>query len=82
MIPRQVRIDQEQYRALEEIAKKEDRSIGYLIRQLIKLFLEGNRRQARRQLLPVGRAFCRLAEVARESGDGNSSLVATCRAAT
>jgi predicted transcriptional regulator len=37
--PRQVRID-EQYRALEEIGQQEDRSVSYLIRQAIKLFIE------------------------------------------
>jgi predicted transcriptional regulator len=40
MTPRQVRIDDEQYGALEEIGWLEDRSVSYLIRQAIKLFLE------------------------------------------
>ena len=38
--PRQIRIDDEHYRALEEIGRQEDRSVSYLIRQAIKLYLE------------------------------------------
>jgi predicted transcriptional regulator len=38
--PRQVSIDDEHYRALEEIGQQEDRSVSYLVRQATKIFIE------------------------------------------
>jgi predicted transcriptional regulator len=40
MTPQQVRINDDEYRALKDIGQQEDRSVSYLIRQAIKLYLE------------------------------------------
>jgi hypothetical protein len=49
MTPRQVRIEDEQYGALEEIGRLEDRPVSYLIRQAIKLYLEHKAQERRAQ---------------------------------